>query len=117
MKITIGDEAKSTPKQNLLSKISFGCAILTLVLIIIFSTFLPALGKIKANEASIESPPDILPVILHVCILIGAISAILSVVIKETKSWYKWVGFALNLTLLLLIYGTILFATLIDMSR
>ncbi len=117
MKINISDQAKSGSKRNRFSKVSFGSAILALFLTITLTTFLPSLGKVKANEFAFKSPTAILPVLLHVFTLIGAISAILSLKLKEPNTWYKLVGFTLSLILFLLIYGTMLFAILIDMSR
>lgn len=97
-------------RSKLFSKLSLTLAVIALFLFgYLFSQI-----SIKVNSDFNFSISTMIAYLIFTITLGGTIMTVLSFVRKEPSSWIKWVGVVLNFIMLVFIFGSIIFAKMMD---
>ena len=110
------DEILDVPKIHqkrsvLFSKLSFFTALFTVFGFLYLMAQIPK--RITVSEG-ITSPPRWVVIIVLFSCLMGVVFTAISIARKEQSKFYKWVGAVINIILFLLIFGSIVFANVVD---
>ena len=98
-------ETNSHKKNNLFSKLAFGFAMLSTIFVL--ALLITIASKTFNRHAIVFSRTYVR--ITDICILIGAMLSIISIVKKEKLKYYKVIGIIINFTLFTIIaVGTVL---------
>lgn len=93
-------------RSNRFSKWSFIFSIVSLILIIYSVLSIPS--RIEAS-ATLEEPNFIIGILIQLSCVAGVLMILISFIQKEPSTWYKWVAAILNILLMLLLIGAIVF--------
>ena len=108
------DDIKVKNRKRTFTRISFVCALITLITLLYLMSSLS--GNITASEG-IPKPPIFLLRAIQIMSVLGMIFTGMSFIKKEASTWLKWIATIANGFLFLLIIGSVVVLFLVDLSR
>ena len=101
-------------RSNINSKLSFAISLITLICFLMILSQIPTRLKASAGFPAISTT---LLIFTLVSCLAGVIFTAISIARKERLKYLKWVGALLNILFFLLIFGSMVYARILDYTN